>query len=139
VLAKQQPTNSFAPVLSTVMLMRPPADDWLHAPIEVGSMTDYTERERRVLLAGLVGGFHRDDVWRKYRDATESMSVRGLICVGREVLADGTTSTFPLCLSPVGVFEARRLQETDQSPVRASGLADWLHGCAVDMFARPLH
>jgi hypothetical protein len=86
-------------------------------------MSDYTERERRVLIAGLVGGFHRDDVWRKYRDATESMSERGLVRVGREVLADGTTSTFPLCLSPVGVLEARRLQELDQTPLRASGLA----------------
>jgi hypothetical protein len=77
-------------------------------------MTLYTDRERRVLLQGLVGGRERDDVWERFPEAISSLSDRGLVRMGREVLANGTESTFPLCLSPVGVLEARRLQEIDQ-------------------------
>jgi hypothetical protein len=77
-------------------------------------MSDYTTREKQVLLAGLVGGRERDYVWAKFPDAIASLSDRGLVRMGREVLANGTASSFPLCLSPTGVLEARRLQEVDQ-------------------------
>ena len=77
-------------------------------------MSHYTDRERRVLLAGLVGGRERDYVWGRFPEAIATLSGRGLVRMGREVLANGTESTFPLCLSPVGVSEARRLQEIEQ-------------------------
>jgi hypothetical protein len=74
----------------------------------------YTDRERRVLLAGLIGGRDRDAVWSKCSEAIESLSNRGLLRIGQEVLADGTVSSFPLCLSPAGVTEARWLEEVDR-------------------------
>jgi predicted methyltransferase MtxX (methanogen marker protein 4) len=77
-------------------------------------MIDYTQREKRVLLAGLVGGRERDYVWGRFPEAIANLSDRGLVRLCREVFANGTESTFPLCLSPVGVLEARKLQEIGQ-------------------------
>ena len=77
-------------------------------------MRDYTEREKRVLLAGVVGGHERDSVWSRFPDAIATLSDRGLVRMGSELLANGTVSSFPLCLSPIGVLEARRLQEIVQ-------------------------
>ena len=77
-------------------------------------MSDYTDRERRVLLAGVVEGRERDFVWSRFPEAIAILSDRGLLRMGREMSADGTLSWFPLCPSPVGVLEARRLQEVEQ-------------------------
>jgi hypothetical protein len=77
-------------------------------------MSAYTEREKRVLLAGVVGGQERDDVWSRFPEVIATLSDRGLVRMGKEMLADGTVSSFPLCLSPLGVVEARRLQEIVQ-------------------------
>jgi hypothetical protein len=77
-------------------------------------MSDYSEEEKRVLLAGMVGGRDRDAVWSKFPEAIERLGDRGLVRMGREVLADGAVSSFPLCLSPVGVLEAKMLQEVDR-------------------------
>ncbi len=74
----------------------------------------YTRAEREVLVAGLVGGQQRDAVWSVLPDAIGSLGDRGLVRIGQEVLSDGTVSSFPLCLSPMGVLEARRLQEVDR-------------------------
>jgi predicted methyltransferase MtxX (methanogen marker protein 4) len=74
-------------------------------------MNDYTPRETRVLLAGLVGGRERDYVWGRFPEAIASLSDRGLVRMCREVFANGTESTFPLCLSPVGVLEARKIEQ----------------------------
>jgi hypothetical protein len=74
----------------------------------------YTRAERDVLVAGLVGGQERDAVWSVRPDAIGSLGDRGLVRIGQEVLSDGTISSFPLCLSPMGVLEARRLQEVDR-------------------------
>lgn len=65
-------------------------------------------------MAGLVGGQERDAVWSVLPDAIGSLGHRGLVRIGQEVLSDGTVSSFPLCLSPMGVLEARRLQEVDR-------------------------
>jgi hypothetical protein len=73
-------------------------------------MGDYTGPEKRILLAGLLGGRDRDEVWFKFPDAIETLSERGLVRIGREVMADGSTFSFPLCLSPIGVQEAKRVQ-----------------------------
>jgi hypothetical protein len=75
-------------------------------------MSDGTDEER-VLLAGLIGGRERDAVWAKFPDAIERLGDRGLVRIGQEVSANGTVSSFPLCLSPKGVVEARRLQRVD--------------------------
>lgn len=74
----------------------------------------YSRAEREVLVAGLVGGQERDAVWSVLPDAIKSLGDRGLVRIGQEVLSDGTVSSFPLCLSPNGVLEARRLQEVDR-------------------------
>jgi hypothetical protein len=74
----------------------------------------YTHREKRVLLAGLVGGRERDAVWSRFPEAIETLGARGLVRIGREVSAKGTVSSFPLCLSPEGVTEARWLEEVDR-------------------------
>ncbi len=76
-------------------------------------MSDYNEEEKRVLLAGMVGGRDRDAVWSKFPDAITSLGTRGLVRIGREVLADDSVSWFPLCLSPLGVMEAKQLQEAE--------------------------
>lgn len=77
-------------------------------------MTDYTDAEKRVLVAGLVGGRERDAVWWKFPDAIESLGRAGLVRIGQEVMPNGTISSFPLCLSPTGVTEAKMLQEVAQ-------------------------
>lgn len=74
----------------------------------------YTRAERDVLVAGLVGGQERDAVWSTLTDAIGSLGDRGLVRIGQEILSDGSISSFPLCLSPLGVLEARRLQEVDR-------------------------
>jgi hypothetical protein len=74
-------------------------------------MSEYTEDEKQVLLAGMIGGRERDDVWNGLPEAIQSLGERGLVRIGREAMADGTMTSFPLCLSPTGVLEARRLQE----------------------------
>jgi hypothetical protein len=76
-------------------------------------MSEYTVEERQVLLVGLVGGRERDDVWNA-SPAIGSLGDRGLVRIGRELMANGTVTSFPLCLSPTGVLEARRLQGVDQ-------------------------
>ena len=70
----------------------------------------YTEEEKRVLLAGMIGGRERDAVWLKFPRAIERLGDCGLVRIGQEVMANGTVSSFPLCLSPAGVSEAKRLQ-----------------------------
>jgi hypothetical protein len=75
----------------------------------------YTEDEQRVLLAGVAGGQERDEVWAALPHAIHALHDRGLIRMGEEVMDNGIVSSFPLCLNPVGVLEARRLQEVDQS------------------------
>ena len=75
---------------------------------------EYTEREKRVLLAGLIGGRERDAVWSKYHEAVERLGDRGLVRIGQELLGNGTVSSFPLCLSPEGVREARWLEDVDR-------------------------
>ncbi len=90
-------------------------------------MSDYTEAEKRALLAGIVGGRERDAVWSKFPKAVESLGDRGLVRVAREKLADGTAYVFPLCLSPAGVLEARSLPEaksTDLYPVVGAMVVD---------------
>jgi hypothetical protein len=77
-------------------------------------MSEYTDDETQVLVAGLVGGRERDDVWNARPGAIDALGERGLLRIGREVMADGTVTSFPLCLSPTGVLEARRLQGADQ-------------------------
>jgi hypothetical protein len=77
-------------------------------------MSDFTDREERVLLAGLIGGWERDAVWAKFPDAIERLGAEGLIRIGQESSANGIVSSFPLCLSPLGVIEARRLQGVDE-------------------------
>jgi len=84
----------------------------------VGIAMDFTEQEKRVLLAGMVGGRERDAVWSKFPQAIERLGRCGLVRIGQEVIADGTVSSFPLCLSPTGVSEARRLQEVEQLTAR---------------------
>jgi hypothetical protein len=74
----------------------------------------YSQGERDVLIAGLVGGQERDAVWSGLADAIGSLSERGLVRIGQEIMSDGTVCSFPLCLSPMGVLEARRLQEGDR-------------------------
>jgi len=74
-------------------------------------MSDYTEQEKRILVAGLIGGRERDAVWSKFPAAIASLGQRGLLRIGQEILADGTVASFPLCLSPTGVAEAKMLQE----------------------------
>ena len=74
----------------------------------------YTEAEKRVLLAGLLGGHERDAVWARQSAAIETLAHRGLVRIGQELLGDGTINSFPLCLSPAGVLEARGLGEFDQ-------------------------
>ncbi len=78
------------------------------------STEDFTEEEKRVLLAGMVGGRERDAVWLKFPRAIERLGDCGLVRIGQEVLGNGTVSSFPLCLSPAGVVEAKKLQGTDQ-------------------------
>jgi len=75
---------------------------------------DFTEEEKRVLLAGMVGGRERDAVWLKFPKAITSLGECGLVRIGQEVLGNGTVSSFPLCLSPAGVVEAKRLQEVNE-------------------------
>ena len=74
----------------------------------------YTDAEKRVLLAGLYGGRERDVMWERFPDAIASLARRGLVRIGQEVLGDGTLSSFPLCLSPAGVLEAKGLDEFGQ-------------------------
>jgi len=74
----------------------------------------YTEEEKRVLLAGMIGGRERDAVWLKFPRAIERLGDCGLVRIGQEVMANGTVSSFPLCLSPAGVTEAKRLQAITQ-------------------------
>jgi hypothetical protein len=74
----------------------------------------YTQREKRVLLAGLVGGRERDAIWARFPEAIETLGDRGLVRIGREVSANGTVTSFPLCLSPAGVTEARWLEDVDR-------------------------
>jgi hypothetical protein len=74
----------------------------------------YTYREKRVLLAGLVGGRERDAVWSRYPETIGKLADRGLLRIGQEVVANGTVSSFPLCLSPAGVAEARWLEDVDR-------------------------
>jgi len=74
----------------------------------------YTEEEKRVLLAGMIGGRERDAVWLKFPRAIERLGDCGLVRIGQEVMANGTVSSFPLCLSPAGVTEAKRLQAINQ-------------------------
>jgi hypothetical protein len=74
----------------------------------------YSQAERDVLVAGLVGGQERDAVWSGLPDTIGSLGHRGLVRIGQEILSDGTVSSFPLCLSPIGVLEARRLREVDR-------------------------
>ncbi len=74
----------------------------------------YSPDEEQVLIAGIVGGRERDAVWSARPDAIRSLADRGLIRIGRELMADGTVSSFPLCLSPSGVLEARKLREVDR-------------------------
>ena len=75
---------------------------------------DFTEEEKRVLLAGMVGGRERDAVWFKFPKAIARLGDRGLVRIGQEVLGNGTVSSFPLCLSPAGVAQAKRLQEVNE-------------------------
>ncbi len=75
---------------------------------------NYTEEEKRVLLAGMIGGRERDAVWLKFPRAIERLGACGLVRIGQEVMANGTVSSFPLCLSPAGVTEAKRLQAINQ-------------------------
>jgi|HubBroStandDraft_1064217.scaffolds.fasta_scaffold458121_2 hypothetical protein len=72
---------------------------------------DYSQDEKDVLVAGIVGGQERDALWSRRHAAVESLAGRGLLRIGHEMMADGTVSSFPLCLSPSGVLEARRLHE----------------------------
>ena len=74
----------------------------------------YSFDEEQVLIAGIVGGRERDAVWSVRPDAIRSLADRGLVRIGQEVAADGTVSSFPLCLSPAGVLEARKLREVDR-------------------------
>jgi len=74
----------------------------------------YTEEEKRVLLAGMIGGRERDAVWLKFPRAIERLGHCGLVRIGQEVRANGAVSSFPLCLSPAGVTEAKRLQAINQ-------------------------
>ncbi len=74
----------------------------------------YTRAERDVLVAGLVGGQERDSVWSTSTDAIGSLGALGLVRIGQEILSDGSVLSFPLCLSPLGVLEARRLHEVDR-------------------------
>jgi hypothetical protein len=64
----------------------------------------YSPGERDVLVAGLVGGQERDAVWSGSADAIGSLSERGLVRIGQEIMSDGTACSFPLCLSPMGVL-----------------------------------
>ncbi len=77
-------------------------------------MEDFTEADKRVLVAGLVGGKERDVVWSKFPEAIERLGDCGLVRIGQELLGNGTISSFPLCLSPAGVTEAKRVQELEQ-------------------------
>jgi hypothetical protein len=70
---------------------------------------NYTDGEKRVLLAGIIGGRLRDAIWDRHPREIESLGRRGLIRMGHEVLSDGTESAFPLCLSPEGVRDAKAL------------------------------
>jgi hypothetical protein len=63
-------------------------------------MSDYTDRERRVLLAGVVEGRERDFVWSRFPEAIAILSDRGLLRMGREVSADGTSPGFRFALVP---------------------------------------
>ena len=74
----------------------------------------YSPAEEQILIAGLVGGRERDAVWSTRPDAIRSLSDRGLIRMGQEIISDGTVSSFPLCLSPAGVLEARTIREVDR-------------------------
>jgi hypothetical protein len=102
--------------------MGPPADTRPVHPLtesttgETNTATElaYTYREKRVLLSGLIGGREKDGVWSRYPEAIEKLANRGFIRIGQEVLANGTISSFPLCLSPAGVAEARWLEDVDR-------------------------
>jgi len=74
----------------------------------------YSIDEEEVLIAGIVGGRERDAVWSARPDAIQSLAERGLVRIGQEVTANGVVSSFPLCLSPTGVLEARKLREVDR-------------------------
>ena len=77
-------------------------------------MSEYTEQEKRVLLAGMLSGRERDAVWSAFPEAIESLGDRGLLRLGHEMMANGAVASFPLSLSLRGIGEARRLQEVDQ-------------------------
>ena len=74
----------------------------------------YSPAEEQILIAGIVGGRERDAVWSARPDAIQSLSDRGLVRMGQEIMSDGTVSSFPLCLSPAGVLEARKIREVDR-------------------------
>jgi hypothetical protein len=76
---------------------------------------NYTDSEKRVLLAGIIGGRLRDAIWERHPREIESLGHRGLVRIGHEVLRDGTESAFPLCLSPEGVRDAKALDSADQA------------------------
>ncbi|HEY5024355.1 MAG TPA: hypothetical protein VII76_05210 [Acidimicrobiales bacterium] len=71
----------------------------------------YTQAEKDVLVAGLVGGYERDAVWSGLPEAVRTLARLGMVRLGQEMLPDGTVSSFPLCLSPTGVVEARALHD----------------------------
>ncbi len=77
-------------------------------------MSEYTEEEKRILLAGMLSGRERDAVWSEFPEAVESLGDRELLRFGHEMMANGAVASFPLNLSLRGLGEARRLQEVDQ-------------------------
>jgi len=77
-------------------------------------MSEYTEPEKRVLLAGMLGDRERDAAWSEFPEVVQSLGDRGLLRLGQEIMANGAVASFPLSLSLRGLGEARRLQEVDQ-------------------------
>jgi hypothetical protein len=74
-------------------------------------MTDYTEAERLVLIAGMSAADGRHSVWARLPGAVESLAERGLVEISRREHVDGMVESVPVGLSLTGIIEARKLWE----------------------------